>query len=105
MKLVIIFECDQSARYEGVEAAIKALGDWGKLTSNAILIETKQEIADLMDQLQPILGPKDHLWIFEAGAKWSSYGDPIVEDHATALLGSEVAYIPRDWDEGAGERH
>ena len=104
MNLVIVFECDQDARQKSIESAIKSVGDWGKLTSNAILIETNQEIAYLMEQLQPMLGPKDRLWIFEAGAKWSSCGDPIVEDHASALLGPEVDYIPRDWDEEAGER-
>ena len=58
----------------------------------------------MMEALQPLLGPADSLWILAVTAPWSSYGDPFVEDHATALLGEAEDYLPKDWDDAEGIR-
>lgn len=58
----------------------------------------------MMEALQPLLGPADSLWILAVTSPWSSYGDPIVADHATALLGEAEDYVPKDWDDAEGLR-
>ncbi len=104
MNIIIVFECEEEARRKKIEAAIKLHGDWGLMTSDAILLETAHDIRILMEELQPLLGPKDNLWMFQAKAPWSSHGICIVEDHAAALMGPAVDFIPKDWDEEAGYR-
>lgn len=102
MKYLITFETESPA---SIVAAIKNLGEWGELTPTSYLLESSQEVRNIIEQLQPLLGRSDAIWVFTVVAPWASHGDPIVEDHAYALLGPFVDWSPKDWDDGADCRH
>lgn len=91
----IIFEVEE--RYATVfSASVKSLGDWAILTPTTIMVRTKKSSESVMEQLQPLIGPGDSLWLITPSAPWSGYGDPIACDHVEAALGPESGnWVPK----------
>ena len=78
---------------------IKALGEWAELTPSTYVLRCEVKPGSIMETLQPMLGPKDCLWVFQVRGPWAGYGDPLVEESVGAWVSSEASWVPRDWDE------
>jgi hypothetical protein len=102
MAYVVSF-CVEPPRDVELVQAIKALGEWGRLTPTSFILECENDPGVIMEQLQPMLGPKDDLWMISASGPWAAYGDPIVEELMT-WVGPEASWVPRDWDEKTASR-
>lgn len=101
---LVIFEVEQ--RFAStVVANIKNLGNWAQMTSSAFMLATNHTPGDVMERLQPLIGPRDSLWLVSPITPWTGYGDPTVEDYLTATLGEEMGdWMPKDWDDAVGTR-
>ncbi len=79
---------------------LKNLGSWAMLTPTAMMIRTKETPEDIMEKLQPLIGPKDSLWLVTPSSPWTGYGDPIVDDFIHAELGPDKGdWVPKDWND------
>ena len=79
--------------------SVKSLGNWAMLTPTTMMINTKKSSEGVMEQLQPLIGPSDSLWLITPSIPWSAFGDPIVIDHVEAALGPENGnWAPKDWN-------
>ncbi len=96
MAYIVIFEASEAKVGATVSTAIKGMGDWAELTAKSYLLDTSQSVRTVMETLQPLIGPSDSIWVFTPSSPWSCYGDPVVDDHAHALLGQAEDYVPRD---------
>lgn len=98
MSLIVTFRADER-RAVGLIDDIKSLGEWGVLTPTSYLVGTISSPGEVMEKLQPLLGPDDDLWVFTVSAPWAGYGNAEVEDVAVGQLGEFEDWVPRDWDE------
>lgn len=103
MSVIVTFETDEQ-RAIALVGHIKSLGEWGALTPSSYLVETTASPGLVMEQLQPLLGPQDELWVFSVTAPWAGYGSVEVEDLAVGQLGPFTDWVPRDWDEESQSR-
>ncbi len=104
MAFIITFNVESSRTATFVNS-VKALGDWVPLTPTSFLVKPTVPLKGIMEALQPMLGPKDDLWVIGAMAPWTAYGDPIAEDHVETELGEPFGdWIPRDWEEETQSR-
>lgn len=103
MSLIITFQVEPE-RNASLLQAIKGLGEWGALTPTCLIVETDVQAGAVMEKLQPLLGRADSLWAVSAAKPWAGYGDPIVEDHVEAIVGSSDDWIPSDWDDATQSR-
>ena len=104
MNYLITFDIADTGVRDAVSAAIRRLGEWGELTPQSFLVESEAAVRPTIERLQRLLGPCDAIWVFSVSAPWAGHGDPIVEDHAVALLGNFEDWVPADWDDELGER-
>ncbi len=91
-------------RKAGLIEAIKALGDWGELTPTSYLVHGGADPGSIMEMLQPMLGPRDALWVFPASGPWAGYGDVLVDELVAAWVSPEASWVPYDWDEAKQSR-
>jgi hypothetical protein len=103
MAYIVTFSVEPP-REAGLIEAIKALGDWADLTPTTYLLQCEVEPGSLMEALQPMLGPKDSLWVFPACGPWAGYGDVLVDELVVAWVGPDALWVPRDWDEATQSR-
>lgn len=103
MAYIVAFAVEPS-REAGLIEAIKALGEWGVLLPTALILQCEADAGAIMETLQPMLGPKDDLWVFRACGPWAGYGDVLVDELAAAWVGPEASWVPRDWDEATQSR-
>lgn len=104
MAFIITFNVEYR-RAATFASSVKALGDWVPLTPTSFLVETTVPLKSIMETLQPILGPKDDLWVMGAVAPWAAHSEPIAEDHVETWLGEPFGdWVPRDWDEETQSR-
>src|SRR5688500_15005497 len=104
MAYIVIFECESPTVEASVTAAVKRMGEWAALSSQAYLVAALRNVRSMMETLQPLLGPNDTLWVFTPKGPWSGHGNPIVDDHLHHHLGEAEDYVPKDWDEASGSR-
>jgi hypothetical protein len=104
MPYIVIFESDDPIVRAKVTSALKGMGEWTELSSQSYLVDAAHSVSDLMETLQPMIGPADSLWVFTPKAPWSGYGDPIVDDHLHGHLGDADDYIPKDRNEATRSR-
>lgn len=79
---------------------LKSLGAWAILTPSAMMVKTEKSPEAVMEQLQPLIGPRDSLWLVTPSRPWSGYGDPTVDDCLQVALGPDNGnWVPKDWNE------
>jgi hypothetical protein len=95
MTYIVIFETDDPAVREDVSGAIKSIGEWAILSSQAMLLDTTHKIPTIMETLQPMMKGSGQLWVFTGSSPWCGHGNPIVDDHAEGYFGEAENYVPR----------
>ena len=103
MAYIVLFSVEPP-RATGLIETIKAFGEWGELTPTAYLLQCEADPGSIMETLQPMLGPKDELWVFRASGPWAGYGDVLAEELAVARVSPEASWVPRDWNAATQSR-
>ena len=65
MSLIVTFKTDEQ-RAVALINYIKSLGEWGVLTPTSYLVGSTASPGQVMEELQPLVGPDDDLWFSQS---------------------------------------